>query len=224
MEMTLPLVAGVIGAGYGWVAAANQHLLYGQREFRTRPSAGRGLLLRRIFLAFSCALGTAASFRPDHYDILPSLLTSLFVCLLLTLASTDLERKIVPNRVVYPAIALAFATSWAWPDRTVADVLLGGAFAFFVGGLLFGFGLLTAAVLRLPGVAFGMGDVKLILLIGLLCGWPAVLAAVVFGFLLTGLAGVVLLVTKGARAHFPLAPYLVVGGLIVLIWPGPFTA
>src|SRR5437879_2802474 len=44
------------------------------------------------------------------------LLGGCFATVFLTLAMTDIDRRLLPNRIVYPAIAIAVAVCWAWPD------------------------------------------------------------------------------------------------------------
>src|SRR5262249_52276665 len=77
---------------------------------------------------------------------------------LVVATATDLERRIVPNRVVLPAAAAVFVLqTFFYPSPQWALGALGA------GGFLF------LAALAYPG-GMGMGDVKLALLIGALLG------------------------------------------------------
>ena len=82
---------------------------------------------------------------------------------------------------------------------------------------LLGLGVLSA----LGRGALGMGDVKLSALLGLCCGYRGVeiaLRAVVAGFLIGGVVGLVLILAR--RAHrstpIPFAPALVAGAWLAL--------
>ena len=64
------------------------------------------------------------------------LLGGLFATVSLVLSFTDLDRRLLPNRLLYPATVLAMATCWAWPDRSAVQMLGGGFVAIGVAGLL----------------------------------------------------------------------------------------
>ncbi len=212
----------MVGAALGWLAAGSQHLLYRQPEYRRAPRTGNALLINRAWLALSCAFVGGVAFRPDHYDFGPALLTALFGLALFVLASTDFERRIIPNNLSYPAIVAAAALCWAWPDRDAQDVLFGALFALGVGAGLFLLGIAFGALLRITATPFGMGDVKLIVLVGLLLGWPVAMTALLMGVLLAGLPAVVLMLSGRSRGVFAYGPYLAIGGIIGLLWYGRF--
>lgn len=222
MAWALGVAAGMVGVVFGWQAASYQHLLYRQPEYRENPATGRRLLIMRTWLAVASAIVAALAFRPDHYDFGPALLTALFGLVLLVLASTDFERRIIPNKLSYPAIGAAFVLAWAWPERDVADIAVGAGFALAVAAGLFLFGQVFGMLLGVNATPFGMGDVKLIILLGLLLGWPAVMAALFIGVILAGIPGLVLTLAGRGKGVFAYGPYLAVGGLVVLLWPDRF--
>lgn len=212
----LPAVsAAILGAIFGWTVPGYQHLLYRQPEHRAAPASGRKLLLLRLFLAAGCAASGALALRPAHYDAGPAVLTLAFCWVLFVLSSTDFERRIIPNRLSYPAIVAALAVCWAWPDRSWEAILAGGAIALAIGGALFVLGLFF-------GGALGLGDVKLMLLGGLLAGWPAIFTALVIGIVAAGIPGLALTVAGRGRTYFSYGPYLALGLVIVLLWPARF--
>ncbi|MGE5595747.1 MAG: prepilin peptidase [Hyphomicrobiales bacterium] len=212
----------VAGGAAGWVAAGEQWRLYREPEQRASRAAGRPLLIRRGLLAAAGVLAIGLAFRPDHYAFGPALLTAIFCLVLLVLSSTDFERKIIPNRLTYPAIVAAIAFCWAWPDRSAADIALGGAGALVAGVALVIAGMLVGNLLGIPAIPFGIGDAKLILLLGLLCGWPAFWYALVYGIIAAGVVSVGLILRGGAKSVFAYGPYLALGGLVVLLWPDRF--
>lgn len=222
MDLALCAAGAVAGFGFGWFAAAYQHLLYREPQFRAEHLAGRRLLFVRILLAIACGAAAGLALRPGHYELGPALLTAVFALALLVLASTDFERKRLPNKLMYPTIVLAAAFSWAWPDRDVEHIFLGAGAAIGIAIALFAFGVLTGALLRVRATAFGLGDVKLIILLGLLSGWPAFFPALLYGVLAAGAVSLALIVRGRSKTVFSYGPYLVLGGLVVLLWPSTF--
>ncbi len=222
MEWALCLGAAVVCAVFGWFAAGYQHLLYRQPEYRNHPATGRRLLVMRALLALGCGLAGGVAFRPDYYDFGPALLTAIFALVLLLLSSTDFERRIIPNNLSYPAIAAAAAFCWSWPDRDVSDIAFGAAFAVAVAVVLFGFGEVVGRLLGVTATPFGMGDVKLIVLIGLLLGWPVVMTALFIGVIIAGAPALALIAIGRGRGVFAYGPYLALGGLAGLLWYGRF--
>lgn len=128
--------------------------------------------------------------------------------LLVALAASDAATMLLPNRLMYPGIAAALLLAGAWPDHSIASALIGGA----AGGAI-----MLALFLVVPG--FGVGDVKLCVLIGLLAGWPHILTAIIAGIFCSGfvaLAGII-----GGRlrlrSSMPYGPGLVAGALYALL-------
>jgi len=206
----------------GWFVAGWQHLLYAQPEYRESPASGRGRLALRLFVAGASGLVVGIALRPNHYDVGPAVLTAVFAAALVVISSTDLERRIIPNRLTYPAMLLAAGFCWAWPDRSVGDIWLGAAVAAGAAVALFALGILVGGAVGSSASAFGMGDVKLIVLIGLLVGWPAIQGAMLIGIIAAGIPAIVLLAMGGRRRVFSYGPYLALGGLAALLWPDRF--
>ncbi len=125
---------------------------------------------------------------------------------LVVATATDLERRIVPNRVVLPAAAAVLVLQTVfYPSPAWALGALGAA------------GFLFVAALAYPG-GMGMGDVKLALLIGALLGRTTPVA-IMLGLLLALVPSVVLIARHGAGARrlaIPFAPFLAAGAVIAL--------
>lgn len=126
---------------------------------------------------------------------------------LIVIATIDLKTYLIPNRLTYPLILSGLVYRWMQGDMPAA--LLGG----LVGG-----GLLLLVYLLHPK-GMGMGDVKLLTLLGILLGVRGVLRVLFWG----SLSGVVLLfplVLKGRIGYqqpVPFAPFLAFGTFIVLL-------
>lgn len=125
---------------------------------------------------------------------------------LVAVTVTDLERRIVPNRIVVPALVVALVVQTARDpsvEWVVAALLAGGAF-------------LVLALVYPAGL--GMGDVKLAAFLGAWLGRD-VLVAVFAGSVLALIPSVVILARQGLRGRkvgIPYAPFLALGGVIAL--------
>lgn len=222
MDMVGMFAAGVVGVMLGVTFPRMQHRLYREEEFRANPAKGRVLRALQVFCAVAAGGIGLAAFRPDHYDFGPAALTLAFGLVMVALSSTDFERRRIPNRLTYPAILVAALCAWAWPDRSWEDIALGALIALGIAVGMVVLGIAAGILLGTTATPFGMGDAKLIVLIGLLTGWPALLTAVFLGVLFGGAAALFFLIRKGKRAVFSYGPYLAAGAVIVMLWYGSF--
>lgn len=130
--------------------------------------------------------------------------------LLAPLALIDVERRIVPNLLLAPAALVALALALALEPGELTERLLAAAGA---GGFL-----LVAALINPAGL--GMGDVKLIGVVGLFLG-REVAVALVAGLLAATLGALAILAARGVRAGrkhtFPFAPFLAAGAAVALV-------
>ena len=137
---------------------------------------------------------------------LDALVASFFCVALVVVSATDLEHRIVPNRVVVPAAAVVL----------IAQTALHPSVEWVAGG--FGAAaFLLAAALAYPG-GMGMGDVKLALLLGAMLGW-AVPVALMVGMIAALVPSIVLFARHGRSARklaIPFAPFLAAGGIAAL--------
>ncbi len=153
---------------------------------------GTALLLVGCVLAFGLSLRAAAA--------------AVACAALVVVTATDLERRVVPNRVVLPAAAAVLALRTAAQPSPVWAI-----------GALAAAGFFLAAALAYPG-GMGMGDVKLALLVGALLGRATPLG-IVLGLLFALVPSAVLLVRHGLGARrlaIPLAPFLAAGAVVAL--------
>ena len=123
----------------------------------------------------------------------------LLLTLLLALAVTDWERMVLPDALTLPGAALGLALAG---PRSDLDLVTSAAGALLGAGLLFG---LRALWLRFRGVeAVGLGDVKLLLLIGAFLGPAPALGAVALAAALGVLVAGPLLLLGRIRRDTPL--------------------
>ncbi len=138
-----------------------------------------------------------------------AIVMAAFLAVLLALSLIDARHRILPNRIVYPALP-AFAVLVVLGALLGEGLDLRGAAVGFLG---YGGGLLVVALISPRGM--GMGDVKLAALIGLVVGSlgaERVLVAAGAGIVLGGLAAVLALATGRGRKHaIPFGPFLAGG-------------
>ena len=135
-----------------------------------------------------------------------ALVASFFCLVLVALSATDLEHRIIPNRIVLPAAAIVLAAQTAVkPSPEWAIAALGASGALFLAALAY------------PG-GMGMGDVKLALLLGAMLG-RTVPIALLLGMAAALVPGLVLLARHGSKARkmgIPLGPFLALGSVVAL--------
>jgi leader peptidase (prepilin peptidase)/N-methyltransferase len=137
-----------------------------------------------------------------------ALVDSLACAVLVAVTVTDLERRVVPNRIIVPALVVALVV------QTVRDPSVEWIVAALAAGGFF----LIAALIYPAGL--GMGDVKLAAFLGAWLGAP-VIVALFAGSLLAVIPAVFILVTQGRSARkvgIPFAPFLAGGAIVALFW------
>jgi len=153
---------------------------------------------------------------------------SVYAALLVQVLAFDLKTRYILDLVMFPSWAIAFAlafvtpwtafATWPWPDwRTapIAALIAGGIFLLLYLGGQFVFGT----------EAFGFGDVKLAVFIGMATGLSnlRMVHALLYGVFLGGFVAIILLITRIRRLKeaVPYGPFLVVGTLIILFTQPP---
>jgi len=134
-----------------------------------------------------------------------------FTGVTVTLTLTDLDHKLIPNRILFPSTAIAVALLGI-------GALLDGEITSFGRGLLAGlvyFAVLLVIALIARG-GFGFGDVKLAAFLGLYAGylgWGHLLVSLFLPFAVGGIISILLLITriKGRKDAIPFGPYMVIG-------------
>lgn len=168
----------------------------------------------------------------------PAVKAVLLASALIVLTFTDLRERLLPDRITFPGIAAGFLFALWLPleDGTaalllrllggpnlsavllsVADALLG---ALLGAGLLFALGEIWYRLRRVE--AMGLGDVKMMGMVGLFLGIKLTVLTLLLGSLLGSLLGglFLLLAGKDTRYELPFGTFLGVAALIALFW-GP---
>ena len=170
--------------------------------------------------AFNALLGALAlgllplRFWGDPLAI--ALFGAWFVTLIVGLA-TDLDQRMLPDELTLPVIPVALLYAVSGLNPLVGANLVPAIVAAVAIPL----------VLYLPSIpfgagAFGIGDVKLLVGVGLTAGAGRALSGVVFGLILAGAVLVILLVLRriGRRSYVPFGPFLIVGALWAVLVRG----
>ena len=196
------LLAGVIAEGI----ATDRSF----QSIRTQPG-------RTPAVAIATALLFAVTPLAVDVDwVLPAYLW--FVAVTVTLTLTDIDTKLIPNRILFPGTIVGLVLLMGGAiieDGPIVRPLAGGVIYFVL--------LLVLALIARGG--FGFGDVKLAFLLGLFTAyqsWETLIVAVFAAFLLGGLVSAILVVfrIRSRKDSIPFGPYLVAGAYLAIVWAG----
>lgn len=134
---------------------------------------------------------------------------------LIAITFIDLDQRIIPNAISYPGIIMGFVSSFFVslnnPVSSIIGLLTGS-------GILF----LTAFVYKsITGIeGMGMGDVKLMGMIGAFLGWEASIFTIVTSALIGSIVGIGLMIFagKGKRFAIPYGPFISFSAVIYLFY------
>lgn len=131
-------------------------------------------------------------------QLISTLYLFIIASFLIVIFVYDLKHYIIPDKVVYPAVALALIFNFQ-----IASILSAAGAALFFG----------AVVLLSHGKWMGEGDVKLAALTGLLLGFPNIIVALFLAFFIGAIIGIGLILgrKKRLKSEVPFAPFLVSG-------------
>lgn len=139
-----------------------------------------------------------------------------YCCLFIVIMVIDLERGLIPNRIVYPTMIAALLVSVFLPGLAVVP---GIKYAAIGGGIGFGLALLVAVLSR---GGMGFGDVKMAALMGLVIGYPMIFFTLILSAIIGGVVALILLITKKKkrREGIPFGPILSIATIVTLLWGG----
>jgi len=128
----------------------------------------------------------------------------------------DVKHYIIPDKVLFPAIAITLVYRMIFV-LTKGDWMVLGAYLLAV---LIGSGFFLFIFLVSRGRWMGFGDVKLAILMGLLLGFPNILVALFLAFFLGAVMGVMLMLfrKKNLKSEMPFGPFLIVGTCVAFFW------
>ena len=197
----------------GWIALRGRC-----RDCRARISP-RYMLVE----ALTGALFLGAWLRDPAFGVV---LDWILIAALIAATFIDFEFYIIPNEITYGGVVVGLALSALVPDRFhEASSFVSGGLLALLGIVVGGGSLLLIAwagekVFRKE--AMGMGDVKLMALIGAFLGWRAIPFTLMTSAMFGSVVGISLmfLQRKGRSDPIPYGPYIALGALLWIFW-GP---
>jgi len=207
-ELTLAATAGgIVGHGLDrWV----DRLARGGHAGAPVLCASRPAISARALELVTAALCALAWWQ---YGLGPLFVSrTLFGCALILLFTVDLQRHQLPNVVTLPGIAMgigfSFVTEPGWFASLVGTVAGGGILC-----------IMSEVSHRLRGESgVGMGDVKMLAMIGAFIGWKLMLAALVVALLSGSMTSIALMATRRGAAPrlLPFGTFLAAGAAVAM--------
>jgi leader peptidase (prepilin peptidase)/N-methyltransferase len=156
---------------------------------------------------------TAALFVAGYYafGLTPLLAVRVaFACAMVVLFAIDFEHQILPNEITLSGIVVGFVLSIFLPPgwkSSLIGLLAGGLFPFLVAEIY----------LRVRGrEGMGMGDFKMLAMVGAFLGWPLVwitlIVACVLGIVIGG--GALMISRRGMETRIPFGTFIAVAALV----------
>ena len=139
----------------------------------------------------------------------------IYIAALIVITFIDFEHKIIPDVISLPGILYGLLLSLVLSRITFLDsllgVLLGGGSLLLVAGVYY---LLT----KQEGM--GLGDVKLLAMMGAFLGWKSILFIIMIGSFTGAVIGiaVMLIKHKGRRYAIPFGPFLSLGAVCYIFY------
>jgi leader peptidase (prepilin peptidase) / N-methyltransferase len=144
----------------------------------------------------------------------------LFGCALIVLFVIDLQHQILPNAITLPGIVIGFVCSLflppGWRDSLIG-ILVGGAIPLII----------AEAYVRLRGVeGLGMGDVKMLGMVGAFLGWKGAVLTLMLGSLAGSIVGVGLIAARlgSLQRKLPFGTFLAVAAAVAAVYGDPLVA
>jgi leader peptidase (prepilin peptidase)/N-methyltransferase len=156
---------------------------------------------------------TALMFLVGMWYYGPSLLLAqrlLFGCVLIVLFAIDLEHQLLPNVLTLPGIVVGFLFSLITEPGWQASLIGIG----LGGGLLFAVAEAYYRIRKEEGL--GMGDVKMLAMIGAFLGWKLTIVALMMASFTGSLVGIGVLASGrgGMKFALPFGTFLALGAAI----------
>lgn len=137
----------------------------------------------------------------------------LFACSLIVLFFIDIHHRILPNAITLPGIAVGFLLSFLNPPGWIASlmgIVLGGLIPYAIAEIYY----------RIRGdEGLGMGDVKMLAMIGAFLGWRLMLLTLVVASFLGSFVGLGLIVMRRGdmKSSLPFGTFLTIASFVALV-------
>ena len=145
----------------------------------------------------------------------PALIYALLFSALLVITCIDLSHQIIPNVITLPGIALGLVSAATVLPVGLLDSVLGTVLGYGIP-----WGLANAYLLLRGRPGMGLGDAKLLAMIGAFLGWKPVLLTVMVGATVGSVVGLVMIALKQVRRdqYLPFGPFLALGAIVSLFF------
>jgi leader peptidase (prepilin peptidase) / N-methyltransferase len=132
---------------------------------------------------------------------------------LIALFFIDLEHRLLPNVITVSGIVVGFLLSLFAPPgpvQSLIGIVVGGGMLLAIAGAYY-------VLRRLEGM--GMGDVKMLAMIGAFLGWQSVIVTLILSSFLGAIAGIALLLIRGAglRHALPFGSFLAIAAFVSML-------
>ena len=148
-------------------------------------------------------------------QVIRSLYLGTMSCFLIVIFVYDFKHYLIPDKVIYPAIAIAFLYNIFYSFFLIhnSKFLIYSLFSAFGAAVFF---LLIVLISR--GKWMGIGDIKLAFFMGLFLSFPKILVALFSAFFIGAIIGIGLIIAgkKTMKSEVPFGPFLVTGTLLAL--------
>jgi leader peptidase (prepilin peptidase)/N-methyltransferase len=141
----------------------------------------------------------------------------VFACAMIVLFAIDLRHHLLPNVITVSGIAVGFVASLFLPPGWLSSLI--GLVAG--GGILFA---IAEVYYRVRGIeGLGMGDVKMLAMIGAFLGWQLMLLTLVLASFAGSFIGIAFLASGrgGMQFALPFGTFLAVGALVAAVTGEP---
>lgn len=179
-----------------------------------------GLLILLIYWCFPFVVSHDGDYLLHMNELIRFSHAAIFACVMLVCSFIDLEFMIIPDVISLPMIALAPVVFYFHPELTLKSslfgILLGAACIYAIAWVYYLFR-------RQEGI--GMGDAKLLAVVGGWLGYEAVFPTLLYSSVLGTVIGVlVLLLSKkfSLKAEIPFGPFIAIAALFHQLSPFSF--
>jgi len=151
----------------------------------------------------------------------PFIIYYFFCACLIVVTTIDIEFQIIPNVISVPGIVIGFLVSVVYAGffintgyirwyESLLGIVVGSAFLGFVSLIYF-------FVTKTEGM--GMGDIKLIAMIGAFLGIEGVIVTILVGSVAGSIMGIILMIRKkgNAKMKLPYGPFLSIGAVSYIV-------
>jgi leader peptidase (prepilin peptidase)/N-methyltransferase len=209
-----PFVVGLGLAGLAWGIVADR--IAARWPEHEDGVQHRAVDWRTIVVALVGA-GSLAAVGLRFGEPIHQVLFAAWAAVLVLLLATDLDQRLLPDVLTLPLVPIAVLLGLTGWNPLVADGLLWPA----VAAVGFPLGLFLLSIPFGPG-AIGMGDLKLLVSVGLIAGPLRTFQAVLLGAVLSGVVILVLMALRRItrRSYIPYGPFLIAGTLWAVLVAG----